>query len=257
MPTPTRCPSCDADGSLKALGIGVERLAKALQQRFPHVRLQMISSDTPDPQAAVRAFEEHQSDMLVGTQMLSKGYHFPLLTLVGIIDADLGLQGGDPRAFERCYQLLHQVAGRAGRADKDGEVVVQTTQPQSTALRALKTFDRNKFMESEVLLRCDEENNIFWPPFARLAAVIVSAKEERSLELFAQRLYEDFPVSDGIECFGPTVPPLSPLRGRHRRRFLLRTRGKALQPLLARWLAGAKLAADVRIKVDIDPYSFL
>ena len=256
MPTPTRCPSCNAEGSLKALGVGVERLATALQTRFPHARLQLLSSDTSDPQAVVRAFEERRCDLVVGTQMLAKGYHFPHLTLVGIINADLGLSGGDPRAFERCYQLLHQVAGRAGRGEKPGEVVVQTMEPHSTALRALQTFDRDKFMESEVLARCDAVRNIFWPPFARLAAVVVSAKEERVLALFAQRLYENFPASEGIACFGPGVPPLSPLRGRHRRRFLLHTRDKPLQPTLARWLA-CKTPADVRIKIDIDPYNFL
>ena len=256
MPTPHRCPSCDAEGSLKAFGVGVERLAKALQTRFPSVRLRLLSSDTSDPQEVVRAFEERRCDLVVGTQMLAKGYHFPHLTLVGIVNADLGLSGGDPRAFERCYQLLHQVAGRAGRGEKKGEVVVQTTEPHSSALRALKTFDRDSFLNSEMRARCDAAHDIFWPPFARLAAVIVSAKEKRRLEIFAQSLRERFPTSAGIECFGPAEPPLSPLRGHHRLRFLLRARGTPLQPLLARWLA-CKKPADVRLKVDIDPYSFL
>ena len=256
MPMPQRCPSCNAEGSLKAFGTGVERLAGALQEQFPLIRLQILSSDTNDPQAVVRAFEERRCDLVVGTQMLAKGYHFPHLTLVGIVNADLGLSGGDPRAFERCYQLLHQVAGRAGRAEKKGEVVVQTTEPHSTALRALQTFDRDSFLKSEVRARCNAENNIFWPPFARLAAVVVSSKEKRRLEIFAQHLYEKFPAPCGVECFGPAVPPLSPLRGRHRLRFLLRTREKPLQPLLARWLANSP-PVGVRVKVDIDPYNFL
>ncbi len=256
MPTPQHCPSCDKEGSLRAFGVGVERLASVLQTRFPQARLQLLSSDTSDPQAVVRAFEERRCDLVVGTQMLAKGYHFPHLTLVGIVNADLGMQGGDPRAFERCYQLLHQVAGRAGRGEKKGEVVVQTTEPRSTALRALQTFDRESFLKSEVLARCNLEHDIFWPPFARLAAVVISAKEKRILEIFAQSLFERFPADCGIECFGPAEPPLSPLRGRHRLRFLLRTRGKSLQPLLAHWLACPK-PAEVRLKIDIDPYSFL
>ncbi len=256
MPTPQICPSCNAEGSLKAFGVGVERLAEALQKLFPKARLQLLSSDTKDPQAVVRAFEEGRCNLVVGTQMLAKGYHFPHLTLVGIVNADLGLSGGDPRAFERCYQLLHQVAGRAGRGAKKGEVVVQTTEPHSTALRALQTFDRDSFLKSEVLARSDTRHNSFWPPFARLAAVVVSSKEKRRLDIFAQRLYEAFPVSSRVECFGPAAPPLSPLRGRHRLRFLLRTRTQPLQPLLARWLA-CKIPEDVRLKIDIDPYSFL
>ena len=256
MPTPQRCPSCDKEGSLRAFGVGVERLASVLQTRFPQARVLLLSSDTSDPQAVVRAFEERRCDLVVGTQMLAKGYHFPHLTLVGIVNADLGLQGGDPRAFERCYQLLHQVAGRAGRGEKKGEVVVQTTEPRSTALRALQTFDRESFLKSEVLARCNVEHDIFWPPFARLAAVVVSAKEKRLLDIFAQSLFERFPADCGVECFGPAEPPLSPLRGRHRLRFLLRARGKSLQPLLARWLACPK-PKDIRLKIDIDPYSFL
>ena len=256
MAIPLCCPSCGAQGSLTSLGTGVERLAEALRARFPKSRLQLLSSDTEDPQAVVRAFEERRCDLVVGTQMLAKGYHFPHLTLVGIVNADLGLHGGDPRAFERCYQLLHQVAGRAGRAEKKGEVVVQTTDPHSTALRALQTFDRNGFLNNEALARCDAANDIFWPPFARLATVVVSSKERHRLEVFAQRLRERFPDSQDVVCFGPAVPPLSPLRGRHRLRFLLRARGKPLQPLLARWLACPK-PAEVRLKVDIDPYNFL
>ncbi len=253
VPIPRQCATCRAEGAWKSCGIGIERLAEALRARFPSAILKTLSSDTTDPRAVVQAMENRACDILLGTQMLAKGYHFPYLTLVAIVDADLGLSGGDPRAFERCYQLLHQVAGRAGRAELDGEVIVQTLEPKSPVLRALASFDRDGFFDSEN----ESRRKYAWPPFARLAAVILSAQDERTLASFAHLLRKEMPKQCGVECFGPAVPLLSPLRGRHRRRFLVRAPSNALlQPFLKQWLT-APVPSGLRVKVDIDPYGFL
>ncbi len=257
VPIPRQCPSCKAEGAWKSCGIGIERLAEALRARFPSAILKTLSSDTTNPREVVQAMENRACDILLGTQMLAKGYHFPHLTLVAIVDADLGLSGGDPRAFERCYQLLHQVAGRAGREALDGEVIVQTLEPQSPVLRALANFDRDGFFDSENKSR----RKYAWPPFARLAAIILSAQDERALAKFAHRLRNEIPKQPGVECFGPAVPLLSPLRRRHRRRFLVRATSNArLQPFLKQWLTAVVpdgSRSGVRVKIDIDPYGFL
>ena len=250
---PRQCPACKAEGLWKSCGTGIERLAEELRVKFPQAILKTLSSDAKNPRAVVQAMEDRACDILLGTQMLAKGYHFPHLTLVAIVDADLGLSGGDPRAFERCYQLLHQVAGRAGRAELGGEVIVQTLEPKSPVLRALASFDRDAFFEGENQSR----RKYAWPPFTRLAAVILSAQDERALATFAHRLRNEIPKQNGVECFGPAVPLLSPLRGRHRRRFLVRASGNLrLQPFLKKWLT-ATSPSGLRVKIDIDPYGFL
>jgi primosomal protein N' (replication factor Y) len=257
-PLPERCPSCDAENALVACGPGVERIAEEVTALLPDARLGMMTSDTirgPEAaQALVRAVAAHEIDVLIGTQMVAKGHHFPSLTLVGIVDADLGLSGGDLRAAERTYQVLHQVAGRAGRADKPGRVLLQTWQPGHPVMRALIEGDRDAFMKHEA----DERRRGGWPPFGRLAAVVVSGPDAAETDAIAQALARTAPSGPDVRVLGPAPAPLALLRGRHRRRLLLKTaRDRAVQPLLRDWLGAVKAPGRVRIRVDVDPYSFL
>ena len=192
--------------------------------------------------------------MLIGTQMVAKGHHFPLLTLVGVVDADLGLSGGDLRAAERTFQLLHQVAGRAGRAEQPGIVYLQTYMPEHAVMRALVADERDRFLAAEAEAR--EAHGL--PPFGRLAALIISAPDEESADFAARAFARAAPQMPGVEMLGPAPAPLAMLRGRHRRRFLVKAqRDVHLQAVLRQWLAKVKVPASVRVQVDIDPYSFL
>ena len=192
--------------------------------------------------------------MLIGTQIVAKGHHFPMLTLVGVVDADLGMTGGDLRAGERTYQLLHQVAGRAGRADRPGRVLIQTYMPEQPVMRALAAGDRDGFLRAEA----DARRAAGLPPFGRLAALIVSAADADSADEAARALARAAPQMPGIAVLGPAPAPLAILRGRHRRRFLLKAeRGVDLQAVLRDWLGRVRLGGSARLQVDIDPYSFL
>jgi primosomal protein N' (replication factor Y) len=225
---------------------------------FPDARLLVMASDTmPGPDAAAeaaRAIEAREVDLIIGTQIVAKGWHFPHLTLVGVVDADLGLAGGDLRASERTVQLLHQVAGRAGRAEAPGRVLLQTFSPEHPVMQALLRGDLAAFMESEAAQR--RPGN--WPPYGRLAALIVSAGTAASADALARDLGVAAPFGEGIQVLGPAPAPLSILRGRHRRRLLLKTRRDvAVQPLLSAWLAKVKVPRDGRVDVDVDPVSFM
>jgi primosomal protein N' (replication factor Y) len=217
----------------------------------------MTSDTITGPLAAaelIRRVEEHAVDLLIGTQMIAKGHHFPMLTLVGVVDADLGLHGGDLRAAERTYQLLHQVAGRAGRADRPGRVLLQTYEPKHPVMQALVAGDREQFLASEA----EDRRAAGMPPFGRLAALILSGPDAAAVDNIAQTLGRTAPRGDGIEVLGPAPAPLAVLRGRHRRRFLLKCRRDiAPQPLLRRWVGPVMLPGSVRLQIDIDPYSFL
>ncbi len=255
---PPLCPACGAASSFAPCGPGVERLAEEVTARFPAARLAIMASDTlTGPRAAselMAAVEGHEIDILIGTQVVAKGHHFPLLTLVGAVDADLGLSGGDLRAAERTFQLLHQVAGRAGRADRPGVVYLQTYMPDNAVIRALVSNDRDRFLAAEAEAR--EEAGL--PPFGRLAALIVSAPDAESADFTARAFARAAPQMPGVETFGPAPAPLSILRARHRRRFLVKARrGVHLQAVLREWLGRVRVAAQVRVQVDIDPYSFL
>jgi primosomal protein N' (replication factor Y) len=197
---------------------------------------------------------EHRYDVLIGTQIVAKGHHFPMLTLVGVVDADLGLGGGDLRAAERTYQLLHQVGGRAGRAERPGRVLLQTYMPEQPVMRALAANDRDRFLEAEAAQRREAH----LPPFARLAALIVSATDTDSADFAARALSRAAPHMPGVAVLGPAPAPLAILRGRHRRRLLVQAeRGVNLQAVLREWLAKVRVAGSTRLQVDIDPYSFL
>ena len=255
---PEACPECGAEHSTVPIGPGVERVLEEARQHWPDARILVMASDTmPGPAAAAEAarqIEEREVDLIIGTQIVAKGWHFPHLTLVGVVDADLGLAGGDLRAAERTVQLLHQVAGRAGRAEHPGRVLLQTFAPEHPVMQALVSGDLDAFMAAEAEMRRPGG----WPPFGRLAALIVSSEDERAADRTARDLGLTAPGSEGVTVLGPAPAPLAMLRGRHRRRLLLKTRRDiAVQPLLTDWLARVEVPSDVRVQVDVDPVSFL
>ncbi|MDP6013382.1 MAG: primosomal protein N' [Alphaproteobacteria bacterium] len=255
---PEECPSCGTSDSLAACGPGIERLAEEMATRFPDARLAIMASDTVHgPEAAATLIDSvtaGEVDILVGTQMVTKGHHFPALTLVGVVDADLGLAGGDLRAAERTFQLLFQVAGRAGRAERAGRVLVQTTAPEHPVMRALVAADRDSFIASEMA----ERRAAGMPPFGRLAAIIVSSTDAEAARASAAALRRAAPDTKGISVLGPAPAPLSLIRGRYRFRLLISGGvSPPLQPYLTCWLGAVKVPSRVRVQVDIDPYGFL
>ncbi len=257
-PLPKVCPECQAEGRFAACGPGVERLAEELEALFPDIRYTIAASDTlvgpRATEALVRSIENHEVDVIIGTQVVAKGYHFPKLTLVGVIDADLGLSGGDLRAAERTYQLLYQVAGRAGREERPGRVLVQTWLPDHPVMQALLTTDRTGFMDIEIKAR----QLTGMPPFGRLAALIISGKNEAAVDQAARVLSRTAPHGKTMSVLGPAPAPIALLRGRHRRRLLLKThKGVSLQSILKKWLAQSSIPGTVKVQIDVDPYSFL
>ncbi len=257
-PIPHLCPTCGAEASLVPIGPGVERITEEAAAVFPEARRLVMASDTmPGPHAAAEAahaIAAREVDLVIGTQIVAKGWHFPHLTLVGVVDADLGLAGGDLRAAERTVQLLHQVAGRAGRAEAPGRVLLQTFSPEHPVMQALVGGDLGEFMAREA----DARRPGHWPPYGRLAALIVSADTAQEADEAARDLGLAAPRGEGLTVLGPAPAPLAILRGRHRRRLLLKTRRDvAVQPLLRGWLDQVEVGRGVRVDVDVDPVSFL
>lgn len=257
-PIPQTCPECAAQGSLTPVGPGVERVLEEVEALFPDARRIVMASDTiPGPAAATAAAEAiaaRQVDLIIGTQIVAKGWHFPHLTLVGVVDADLGLAGGDLRAAERTLQLLHQVSGRAGRAEAPGKVLLQTFAPDHPVMHALVSGDVAAFMAEEAAGRRPGH----WPPFGRLAALIVSSEDEREADRAARDLGLAAPRAAGVEVLGPAPAPLALLRGRHRRRLLLKARRDVpVQKLLREWVSRVDLPNSVRVQIDVDPVGFL
>jgi primosomal protein N' (replication factor Y) len=261
--SPEKCPSCGAEGSMAPAGPGVERIHEEAAAAFPEARIAVMASDTlPGPHAAAamaKAILRREIDLIIGTQVVAKGWHFPHLTLVGVVDADLGLMGGDLRTAERCFALLHQVAGRAGRDEAPGRVMLQTVTPSHPVMRALVSGDSEKFLAEEAAQRQPTpRDRIGWPPYGRLAALILSGTDEAALEATCRDLARAAPRAEGLAVLGPAPAPLSILRGKHRRRFLLRAaRGVAVQPPLRAWLSAVDWPRSVHLAVDIDPVSFL
>ncbi|MCL6684239.1 primosomal protein N' [Sphingomonas alba] len=258
MPPPKACPECGEEDSLVACGPGVERIADEVAALFPDARTAIVTSDTiwsPAKAAEfVAAMETGEIDIVVGTQLVTKGYHFPNLTLVGVVDADLGLAGGDLRAAERSFQQIQQVAGRAGRGDKPGRVLVQTHDPEAGVIAALVSGDIAGFYGSETEARRDAA----MPPFGRLAAIIISAEDAGEAEAVARRIGNAAPRVEGMAVFGPAPAPLAMLRGRHRQRLLVHAaRSLDVQDVIRDWLAELDWGSKVRVAVDVDPYSFL
>ena len=257
QPLATVCPSCQSQDSFAACGPGVERLAEEVAQTLPEAKVALVTSDTiTSPQRAaelVAAVESRAVNLLIGTQLVTKGYHFPHLTLVGAVDADLGLAGGDLRAGERTFQQLTQVAGRAGRADKPGRVLLQTHQPENAVLQALMAGDRAGFHAAEAASR----ERAGMPPFGRLAGIIVSGPDHAVVHDVAQQLARAAPALAGLVVWGPAPAPLARIRGRYRYRLLVRAdRHIRVQPPLAEWLTRLRWPSAVRVAVDIDPYAF-
>src|SRR5579859_126992 len=258
IPILEECPACSARDTLTPVGPGVERITEEAAALFPDARRLVMASDTMTgphaAAAAAHAIEARTVDLIIGTQIVAKGWHFPHLTLVGVVDADLGLAGGDLRAAERTVQLLHQVGGRAGRAEAPGRVLLQTFSPEHPVMQALVDGDLAAFMAREAAQRRPGH----WPPYGRLAALIVSADSAGEADGLARDLGRTAPYGNGVEVLGPAPAPLSILRGRHRRRLLLKTRRDvAVQPILREWLAKVAVARSARVEVDVDPVSFL
>jgi primosomal protein N' (replication factor Y) len=254
---PRLCPSCQAEDSLAACGPGVERIQEEVQTLIPEARTFILASDVITSPGmignAVRDIEERKHDIIIGTQIIAKGHHFPALTLVGVVDADLGLSGGDLRAGERTFQLLHQVAGRAGRAEREGRVFLQTYMPEQGVIKALAKNDRDQFLDVEAM----EREKAGMPPYGRLAALIVSGSDEMKLDIFCRTLAQKAPRYDDIRVLGPAPAPMAYLRGRHRRRLLVKASKEiSMQKYLQEWLAQIKVPSALQLKVDIDPQSF-
>ena len=258
MPTPRACPECKEEDSLVACGPGVERIADEVTALFPAAKVAIVTSDTIWSPAKAAEFvgrmEAGDIDIVVGTQLVTKGYHFPNLTLVGVVDADLGLEGGDLRAAERTFQQIRQVSGRAGRGEKPGHVFIQTHSPKAQVMQALVTGDADAFYEAETEARRDAGA----PPFGRYAAIVVSSEEQACAQEVARLVARSAPEVDGMAVYGPAPAPLAMLRGRHRFRLLVHAR-RALdvQDVIRAWLGALDWPAKARVTVDVDPYNFL
>jgi len=258
MAPPAECPECHDEDSLVACGPGVERIADEVAMLFPDARVAIATSDTLSTPARAAEFVERMEagdiDVVVGTQLVTKGYHFPELTLVGVIDADLGLAGGDLRAAERSFQQIAQVAGRAGRGAKPGHVYIQTHSPKAPVIQALLSGDTQSFYEAETEARRMAEA----PPFGRYAAIIISAEKLDEAVATARLIGRTSPAIDGMHVYGPAPAPLAMLRGRHRQRLLVHARRSLdVQQVIRDWLGPLQWPRGVRVAVDVDPYSFL
>ena len=257
MPIPHECPECHSETGLTACGPGVERIAEEVKYRFPLARTKVLSSDFvtnfKEVKEVVDEMEKGQIDILIGTQILAKGHHFPELTLVGIVDADLGLMGSDLRAAERTYQLLSQVSGRAGRGCKKGEVYLQTLYPENAVLKALTEQKSDDFYDLEKQTR----RILKMPPFGKLAAVIVSGAKKADVEKMAIMLGKTAFNDGNVVTLGPAPAPVFLLRNKYRYRLLVKTpKTVKIQQVLEEWLRKVRIPQSVRVEVDIDPYSF-
>src|SRR3984885_10265204 len=259
MPHPANCPNCQAANSFAAIGPGVERLEEEVRELFPQARILVLSSDLVATVERLREDLEDVAagrfDIVIGTQLVAKGHHFPKLNLVGVIDADLGLSNGDPRAAERTFQLLHQVVGRAGRDAGAGYGYLQTHQPEHPVMRALIAQDREAFYDAEIEAR----ERSFYPPFGRLASIVVSGEDKHDTQSFARALARAAPLDEAVRILGPAEAPLSLIRGRHRLRLLIKApRAYDLSTYVREWLAeGPKPKGSLKLDIDIDPQSFL
>ena len=259
VPIPETCPKCGAEHSLVPCGPGIERIAEEVAERFPEARRVLLSSDlTPsisDLRETLREIEDREVDVIIGTQLVAKGHHFPGLALVGVVDGDLGLAQADPRAAERTFQLLNQVTGRAGRDAIPGRGLIQTYMPEHPVIQALVSGDREAFLEREIAARREAT----LPPFGRLASLLVSGSAREAVEAYARAVALAAPPAAKIQVLGPAEAPLSVIRGRHRYRLLVKAAREAdLQAYLRLWLSAVpKAKGDVRLVVDVDPYNFL
>lgn len=258
IPTPEICPECEEADSLVACGPGVERIADEVALLWPDARTAIVTSDTlwsPAKAAEfVQRMEHNDIDIVIGTQLVTKGYHFPNLTVVGVVDADLGLDGGDLRAAERTFQQIMQVSGRAGRGEKPGHVYIQTHAPEAQVMQALISGDSAAFYAAETEARREAGA----PPYGRYAAIIVSSEDKGAADEIARMIGRTAPRRDEMHVYGPAPAPLAMLRGRHRFRLLIHARRAFdVQDMIRDWLGALEWSAKVRVAVDVDPYSFL
>ncbi|MDR0367358.1 MAG: primosomal protein N', partial [Rickettsiales bacterium] len=256
---PLACPECGRQGEWILCGPGVERIEEEVGRKFPGARTAIISSDEITSPSRlyeiVRSIESRETDIVIGTQIIAKGHHFPSLTLVGAIDGDMSLAGGNLRANEATFQILTQVSGRSGRGDAKGRVYIQTFNPQNPVMQAIARGDRDGFLAAELAAR--KEANM--PPFSKLAAVILTSKDKGALESHARAMAAAAPRGvEGIACHGPIDAPLAQIQKQHRKRFLIvADKGARVQGVIAKWTAMVPPPSSVRVKIDIDPYSFL
>jgi primosomal protein N' (replication factor Y) len=258
MPPPVECSNCHATDSFAAVGPGVERLEQEAGELFPQARILVLSSDLVESVERLRQelddVAEGRFDLIIGTQLVAKGHHFPKLNLVGIVDADLGLGNGDPRAPERTFQLLHQVVGRAGREEGRGVGYLQTHQPEHPVMRALISGDREAFYKNEI----EQRERTGYPPFGRLASLVITANDRHTAEAYGRTLANAAPKDEHVRVLGPAEAPVAVVRGRHRFRLLVKSpRPFDLSAYLRGWLTSApKPRGNVRLEVDVDPQSF-
>ena len=258
-PTPEACTNCGTLDHLVACGPGVERLAEEVDQAFPDARIIVLSSDMLGGVSRLRleleAIAKGDVDIVIGTQLVAKGHNFPLMTCVGVVDADIGLANGDPRAAERTFQLLSQVTGRAGRAGGKSIGLMQTYAPEHPVIAAIASGDREAFYEREIGLR--KSSNL--PPFARLVSIIISGTDKRETETHARTLKLAAPQVDQVFLLGPAEAPMALVRGRYRYRLLVHApRAFDVQTYLRGWMAGGpKERGSIRVQIDVDPQSFL
>ena len=256
---PNVCPSCSEVDCLTAVGPGVERLAEEAQENFPKAKISVLSSDMLISAQALKTRIKEialgDADIIIGTQLVAKGHNFPLLTLVGVIDSDLALMGGDLRAAERTFQLMRQVAGRAGRADKKGIAFLQTHQPEHSVIKAILKGDEEEFWESEAQQR--RLNNM--PPFGRLAGIILKGPNLNDVFNLANDMVKNAHILNLInaQIYGPAPAPIARVRGNHRVRILVKaSKETMLQNSLMKWKNSFKIPKDIQVTIDIDPQSF-
>ena len=254
MAKPKACPECGAEDSLTSIGPGVERVAEEAKHLFPDARVEIYSSDSQSGADIVAAMERGEIDIMIGTQIAAKGHNFPNLTLVGVVDADLGLAGGDPRAGERTFQTLVQAAGRAGRAERPGRALLQTHQPEHEAIQALVAGDREAFLDTEIMAR----EALGLPPFGRMASVSFMAMNPKAVDEASRAYAAAAPHTEGVEIWGPAEPPRAIVRGWHRRRILVRAdKSIDISAYLRAWKSRVKVSPSVRVTIDVEPYSFI
>ncbi|MDH5721938.1 MAG: primosomal protein N' [Alphaproteobacteria bacterium] len=263
MKMPKTCPSCNEEECFVACGPGVERIFEEVREYFPDARVMVLASDTAesheDLKSMLKKISDGEVDIIIGTQIMAKGHHFPNLTLVGVVDADLGLQGGDLRAAERTYQLLHQVSGRAGREAKKGRVLLQSWMPEHRIMKALAAGEREAFFDIEA----SEREMANMPPYSRLAGIIISGREEHIVRETAEALGKISPQGANehgqrILTLGPAPAPFARLRGKYRYRLLVcADKNLNVQKTISNWISQIKIPSNIRIYVDIDPQSFL
>lgn len=256
-PVPKACPECGTEDDMVPVGPGIERLAEEVVKLFPEARIALLSSDLSRGvtlRDTLRGVADGEFNLVLGTQLVAKGHHFPHLTLVGVVDADLALESSDPRAGERTWALLAQVAGRAGRGAKPGRALVQTYLPEHPLMQALVKSDRDAYLETEKKIR--EHVNL--PPHGRLAALIISGSDAATTERFARMISQAAPLADGVSVLGPAPAPIAIVRGRHRWRLLVKAnRDVNIQAFLREWLKDIRPKGSLKLNVDVDPYNFL